>query len=406
VYPRELDVPGVENFKGDIFHSARWKSDADLHGKDVVVFGNGCTAAQIVPAIVHRTNSLTQMVRSKHWVFPPVDFTYPNWMKWMFKTFPFTLWLHRLSIFLVAENEFRLFPMTSSAARLRARRRVKVENYMRKTAPAKFHDMLVPDFDVGCKRRIFDCGYLQSMHAPNFDLTMEPAREILPHGVRTDKGEINADVIIMANGFRTNEFIDPMTITGIGGETLTEHWDRFGGPEAYNCSVLNKFPNFFMILGPNAATGHTSAIMASENTINYAMRVLKPVVDGDAEYVEIRADAEAQYAFSLQDALKQTVWSSGCDSWYVKRNKEAGIEWNAMSYPYSQGHFWYRSLFPRWADWVVKVSPPCGNHALFLLLPLLTSLKARGTAVYRTRNSPTVSVLVILMAALLFYSKL
>lgn len=45
VYPRELDVPGVKSFKGDIFHSARWRSDVRLEDKGVVVFGNGCTAA-------------------------------------------------------------------------------------------------------------------------------------------------------------------------------------------------------------------------------------------------------------------------------------------------------------------------------------------------------------------------
>lgn len=35
---------------------------------------------------------------------------------------------------------------------------------MKSTAPAKYHDILIPDFDVGCKRRIFDGGYLESLH--------------------------------------------------------------------------------------------------------------------------------------------------------------------------------------------------------------------------------------------------
>lgn len=362
VQPRALDIPGIENFKGPIFHSARWQKGVDLNGKDVVLFGNGCTAAQIVPAIVDQTKSLTQMVRSKHWIFPPIDFAYPSWMRWMFKHIPLTLWLHRLNIFMLAESELRLFPMTKAAARMRAQRRTKVERYMRETAPARFHDLLIPDFEVGCKRRIFDCGYLKSMHAANFDLTMDRGREIVSNGVQTDNGVIKADVIIMANGFRTNEFIHPMEVVGKGGETLAEHWTQFGGPEAYNCSVLNNFPNFFMILGPNAATGHTSAIMASENTVNYALRVLEPVISGKAEYVEITKKAESEYAYGLQAALKETVWSSGCDSWYVKKNREEGVEWNAMSYPYSQGHFWYRSLFPRNKDWFVKVGLPLASN--------------------------------------------
>lgn len=55
-----------------------------------------------------------------------------------------------------------------------------------------------------------------------------------------------------------------MDVVGRNGENVSQHWSKYGGPAAYNCSVLNGFPNFFMILGPNAATGHTSAMMAAE----------------------------------------------------------------------------------------------------------------------------------------------
>ncbi|KAJ0374228.1 hypothetical protein COL922a_014232, partial [Colletotrichum nupharicola] len=112
---------------------------------------------------------------------------------------------------------------------------------------------------------------------------------------------------------------------------------------------MNRFPNFFMLLGPNTVTGHTSAIMASENSVNYALRVLKPVLDGSASSVEVKLEAEDTYIQNVQSALKDTVWHSGCNSWYVN-----GKEWNAMAYPWAQSHFWYRSLFPVWKDWDIK----------------------------------------------------
>lgn len=59
--------------------------------------------------------------------------------------------LHRFHIFLIAENDFRMFPMTKGAARLREKRRRQVEKYMREAGPEKYHDLLIPDFDVGCK---------------------------------------------------------------------------------------------------------------------------------------------------------------------------------------------------------------------------------------------------------------
>src|SRR5699024_10803236 len=109
------------------------------------------TAAQIVPSIVDCTQSLTQIVRSKHWIFPAHNFSYPTVLQWIFRFIPLAMKLHRFHIFLLAESDFLLFPMTKLAARLRQMKRTWAERYMRKAAPAKYHNILIPDFDVGCK---------------------------------------------------------------------------------------------------------------------------------------------------------------------------------------------------------------------------------------------------------------
>lgn len=381
--PREFDVPGSDTFKGDIFHTARWPSNVDLHDKKVAVFGNGCTAAQVVPAIVKDTKSLTQFVRSKHWILPPIDFEIPDFAHTLFRWLPGLMGLQRLLVFLAAEYNLRGFPMTEAARRFRAAQRVKAERYMRSTAPEKYHDLLIPDFEVGCKRRIFDSGYLKSLHQENLTLTNEKVLEIVPEGVRTEKGVVEADVVVLANGFVTNDFLIGLDVRGFGGKTLEEHWKSFGGAEAYNCSVLSGFPNMFILLGPNAATGHTSAIMASENSVNYALRVIKPVLEGRASIASLKWDAEKQYSDRLQAALRNTVWNSGCQSWYVKKASDGSEKaWNAMSYPWSQAHFWYRSLFPVRADWEYRVSGPlsvCLLHTIALCYSRL-SRRADSTA--------------------------
>lgn len=104
------------------------------------------------------------------------------------------------------------------------------------------------------------------------------------------------------------------------------------------------------MIGPNAATGHTSAIMAAENSVNYALRVLKPVLDGRSTIADLKIEAEHGYVDRMQADLQKTVWFSGCQSWYI-RDVKGEKKWNAMSYPWSQGHFWYRSVFPTWSDW-------------------------------------------------------
>ncbi|KAF5965016.1 4-hydroxyacetophenone monooxygenase [Fusarium bulbicola] len=373
VTPREIDIPGSENFKGSIFHTSQWRSDVDVKDKNVVVIGNGCTAAQVVPSIVDKTRHLTQIVRAKHWMLPPIDGVYTDHRKSIFKYLPGTMMIQRLLIFLFSEIELKAVPMTTSAAKFRQKRRAYAEKFMRDTAPAKYHDLLIPDFEIGCKRRIYDSGYLESLHSKNLTLTNERALKIVENGVETDRGFIEADVIVLANGFSTNTFLEGVEVVG-RDETLTQHWESFGGAEAYNCSAMSGFPNFFMLLGPNATTGHTSAIMAIENSVNFALRILKPVLGSPNGVIELDRDAEVRYVNRIQDDLSKTVWNSGCQSWYIQPHSENSRVWNAMVYPYSQGYLWYRSLFPIWRDW--KITPlyryaqlPTNSIRLLRLLP-------------------------------------
>lgn len=115
------------------------------------------------------------------------------------------------------------------------------------------------------QRRIFDSsGYLKSLNAENITLTNAKPLEIVSEGIKTDKGFIAADVIVLATGFQTSEFFHGMDIFGRNGLSVKEHWSKYPGPTAYNSCAISGFPNFFMLLGPNSATGHTSAIIASE----------------------------------------------------------------------------------------------------------------------------------------------
>lgn len=44
------------------------------------------------------------------------------------------------------------------------------------------------------------------------------------------------------------------------------------------------------------------------------MRVLKPVLKGEANYVEVNQEAEDTYVQKIQAALQETVWNTGCSS--------------------------------------------------------------------------------------------
>lgn len=55
---------------------------------------------------------------------------------------------------------------------------------------------------MGCKRAIYDPGYLKSMNRPNVTLNFDGIDAVVPEGIRTKKGEIIPfDVIIWGTGF-------------------------------------------------------------------------------------------------------------------------------------------------------------------------------------------------------------
>lgn len=350
-------IPGHDQFEGDIFHSARWDSSVDLRDKNVIVMGTGCSAAQFVPRLIkepHNAKSVTQLMRSPPWVVPRLGpglglVSEETWHKWTPRLFPWGLGrVYRTVLFLFAELDFFLiFTGRDIAARARKSLEQKYLKHMKKTVPEKYHEILTPDYGVGCKRRIFDAFWLPSLNDPKIDLTTRPLTSLQPKGVTlgpgraypdpeaensrapTDEVHLPADAIILANGFELSTWLSPLKIIGKGGAIMQEVWDERGGAQAYMGNAMDGFPNLFIIFGPNTATGHSSVILASENMVEYTLKFIKRILKGDVKTFEVRKEREIAWTEKIQAALKSTVWhAGGCHSWYKTANG-----WNATAYP-------------------------------------------------------------------------
>jgi hypothetical protein len=83
--------------------------------------------------------------------------------------------------------------------------------------------------------------------------------------------------------------------------------------------------------------------------VNYALNFIRLLLTNEARIVDVKHSAEVAYTAEMQRALKNTVWQSGCSSWYV-----TGDGWNSTVYPYTQVDFWRRCTFPRWDDWNIE----------------------------------------------------
>ncbi|KAF3935817.1 hypothetical protein ABW19_dt0205651 [Dactylella cylindrospora] len=236
-----------------------------------------------------------------------------------------------------------------------SRRRAKLEErsirHVKKHAPEKYWDLLIPKFPLGFKRRIFDDFYLPALQSSKVLLTQDDVVRVSGNTVYTASGaEYKADVVVMATGFKTNQWLAPLEIIGRNEEKLSDHWEKMGGPNAYNTTANSGFPNFFMLVGPNSLTGHTSVIMTSENMTNYALKMIAPILKGEVSDVEVKREAEAEYSQWIQASLQKTIWKNKEHAvWYIRKDG-----WNSSLYPRSQLHFFYRATFPVYKDWIIR----------------------------------------------------
>ncbi|RYC60771.1 hypothetical protein CHU98_g5449 [Xylaria longipes] len=371
--PNECDIPGVSSFQGRIFHTAEWDHSFNWKGKDMVVIGNGCSATQVVPVVSEgdgAVKKVTQFARQAQWIFERPNPEYSSLFKWTMKWVPLAMRSYRLMHNYYAEWDFKSFP-TESGAPIRKMYEDYQGGYIRRTSPAKYHEFLLPKTEVGCKRRVMDTDYLECLHRDNVELVYkDPIEEIVEDGVRTESGRfVKADAIVLANGFQVQKPLLTIDLRGEGGVTVGDHWDKFseGTASAYFGTCLSEFPNFFMIMGPNTASGHGSVTYTTECQIEFTLRVIKPILNAlkaqrsvlpvigqKTDIVKVKPDAEQADIDMVQDRLKGLVWSSGCTSWAL--DPQTGR--NTTMYPDFQYKYWLRSMFVSWRDFDFSTSKP------------------------------------------------
>ncbi|KAF7865503.1 hypothetical protein EAF04_006477 [Stromatinia cepivora] len=336
-------VSGRDTFEGKVLHSARWTQDINLEGKDVVLVGSGCTAAQIAPAILQtKLKSLTHIIRSPPWFVPRIEEPggkegYAKFAPKIYGSVPFLGFVVRMMICWMSELLWYT-TFTRKNLKLRQISEKASLDHMRKLAPEKYHSVLTPQYSLGCKRRVFDNDWLQSMSDPRYTLTTQPWLSV--EGSKVTVGSSDAksdlsvlpcsypvDVLILATGFKASQFLHPLSITGRQGASLHRVWEELGGPQAYMGTSIDQFPNFFMIMGPNTFVGHTSVIMSIENNIQYILKMIAPIITGDVNSVEPKPEAVVKWTQDIRKDMQETVYEA-CQSWY----NESGA-WNSVIYP-------------------------------------------------------------------------
>ena len=324
--PAIPSIEGIERFEGESLHSGEWGPDVDLAAKRVAVIGTGASAIQIVPHIQKDVESLYVFQRTAAWVLPHTDRRVTERERRVYRRFPFLQRLVRGGVYALREaivpaltKNRRLAEPLRAYAKRHLRRQVKDPELLRK---------LTPGYSPGCKRLLLSNEFYPALTKPNVDVVTDPIKEITTTGIATvDGAEREVDVVIYATGFRVTDNPIADVIKGRDGASLADVW-RENGMRAYLGTTVNRFPNLFLVTGPNTGIGHTSLLVMIEAQARYIADCIAFMDERRVGSVEVRQDILDRFNDELSERLRRTVWNAGrCSSWYLDEKGRNPTMW-------------------------------------------------------------------------------
>lgn len=333
-------IPGLADFSGEVFHSARWRQDVSLEGKRVGIVGSGASAIQLVPELAKVASELVVFQRSAQYIKPRPDRVYSYVEKRTFRRDTEAIPAHRAELFWTLESGYaarRAVPNYLAEAKAEALRHLE-----RQVADPELRAKLTPDYELGCKRVLISDTYYPALTRDNVTLEASAlARMEGDKAISADGNVFEFDVLIFCTGFETTEPPYARLVHGSDGRSLADHWEQ--GMEAFASTTVTGFPNLFIINGPNTGLTHNSLVYMIETQVDYVLGALDwSQVNGDA-VLEVSAEAQQRYVTELQERTVGTVWvEDGCKSWYVdQRSGRLTLVWPdfAHAFRYRNGTF-------------------------------------------------------------------
>jgi len=331
--PAYPDIKGIETFTGKRFHSQNWDHDYDLRGKRVAVIGTGASAIQFVPEVVKQAARVDLYQRTPPWIMPKPDRAIRPVEKRLFRMLPQALNAFRQSIYWTLEARVLGFvgnPRILKLGELQARRHIRNQ-----IPDRELRKKVTPDFHFGCKRVLISNNYYPALAQDHVDVLTNGIGEVRGTVVVDRNGnEREVDCIIYGTGFRAQDPIPAGMIYGRNGQDLLDAWQD--GAEAYKGTTVSGFPNFFMLMGPNTGLGHSSMVYMIECQIQYVLDALSTMQKHGWKSVEVKEDALSKYNASIHAKLGDSVWQTGCKSWYVNENGKNTTLWPGFTWQFRQ----------------------------------------------------------------------
>lgn len=315
-HPSQPDLPGLDRFQGALFHTARWDHSVPLDGRRVGVVGNGSTGVQIISALAGRAGKVSHFQRTAQWIMPVENGYFSEEQKQAFRNDPELLrYMQNEPQYVANVERFTNAIINADSPEMAQIEAIVQDNLEQSVADPVLREKLRPNYRAACKRLIFSPDYYRAIQHPDAELVAEGIECVEETGVRTRDGRLHElDVLALATGFKADMFLRPMRVTGRDGARLDEFWAK--RPQAYLAVSMPQFPNLFMLNGPTGPVGNFSLIDIAEKQWAYIEQLIARLETGTRE-ISVTPAAMNAYEERRIDAAKNTIFASGCRSWYL-----------------------------------------------------------------------------------------
>lgn len=367
--PTLPNIPGLERFSGQAFHTSRWPEDFDISAfanKRVGVIGTGATGIQTITALAKTDiKSLTVFQRTANWSAPlrntaitaeemtdirgrydeifqqcrgtPMGFLHKAdprtsaevsdsertelWDK-LYAQPGFGKWLGVFKDTYTDREANRLYS-DFMAQKIRSR----VSN------PQVADDLVPKNHGFGTRRVPLESGYFEVYNQENVQLVnlqRTPIEQVTPVGVQTKEQLYELDILIFATGFdaitgafREIEWSlkDGRALLGYSDALATSKRSAVWldhQPKTFLGLTVPSAPNMFMVLGPHQPFGN--ATRSIEHAVDVICELLQFCSDNEYSCVEPTAGAVEQWTQHVA-ASSEGLLSNEVDSWMTGVNK-------------------------------------------------------------------------------------
>jgi 4-hydroxyacetophenone monooxygenase len=321
--PKIAHLEGIETFDGVVTHTAQWPSDLDITGKRVGIVGTGASGYQTTPVIAKSAAHTSLFQRTPSWCYPTPGYVapLPEATVWVDRHVPFYVNFARFRMGRMYGPDTTLPSMMADPDYDDPHARSAANKAMREGCIAfitatlghrpDLMEKMIPVAPPMTSRPIRvdpEDNVYTALLRDDVSLVSDPIERVTPDGIIAGGVEHPLDVIVLATGFRANDFLWPMEIRGRGGARPEELWAK-DGPRAYIGSMMPGFPNLFMAYGPNTNNfGGLQVIDLLELEIRFALQCIAGLIENGQRSVEVTEDAYWRYNQELDEVERHMIY--------------------------------------------------------------------------------------------------